>query len=124
VAEKKFAEKLQEVTRSARETAKKGLLSAQDTVSNGYRMARNYAAQGYGAAKEYATKGYAVAKDYADKGYRSGREYTKAGADFAARTSGDLDELVRDQPWIALVAAFAVGYAAARIVRSFRLRPA
>ncbi|MBV8054919.1 MAG: hypothetical protein JO071_06730 [Deltaproteobacteria bacterium] len=68
-------------------------------------------------AQSYAAKGADVAREYADKGYDAAREYTNAGMDVAARMSDNLTEFVRNEPWIAVVAAFAIGYVAARIMR-------
>jgi hypothetical protein len=45
------------------------------------------------------------------------KEYAGKGIGAAGDLSGDLREFVRREPWIALVAAFAVGYLAAQFVR-------
>jgi ElaB/YqjD/DUF883 family membrane-anchored ribosome-binding protein len=75
-------------------------------------LARDYAARGMGAAREYA----GAARDYANKGYDAASEYAKAGIDVAGRVNDNLTEFVRNEPWIAVAAAFAVGYLAARII--------
>jgi ElaB/YqjD/DUF883 family membrane-anchored ribosome-binding protein len=69
------------------------------------------------ATREYANKGYNAARDYANKGYDAAREYASTGMDVAGRVGDNLTEFVRNEPWIAVVAAFAVGYVAARMVR-------
>jgi ElaB/YqjD/DUF883 family membrane-anchored ribosome-binding protein len=68
---------------------------AQEAVEQGVETAREYA----GAAREYA-------RDYAGK-----------GLDVAGRMSENLQEFVRQEPWIAVAAAFAVGYLMARVLR-------
>ena len=44
-------------------------------------------------------------------GYEAAQEYVQEGLDF------DLRDFVRREPWIAIAAAFAVGYVAAQIIR-------
>jgi ElaB/YqjD/DUF883 family membrane-anchored ribosome-binding protein len=81
---------------------------------------QNAAASVQGAAnvaRSYASKGANAARDYANKGYDAAREYASTGIDAAARVSDNLTDFVRNEPWIAVVAAFAVGYLAARVVR-------
>ena len=82
--------------------------------------AQSAAAAAKGAAdtaQDYAGKGIDAARDYANKGYDAAREYANAGVDAAGRVSENLTEFVRNEPWIAIAAAFAVGYVAARIMR-------
>jgi hypothetical protein len=74
-----------------------------DTVSE---MGRQAAEQGYDAAREYAAKGADAVRDYAEK-----------GADMLTDVSGNLRDFVSREPWVALVAAFAVGYLVARALR-------
>ena len=74
---------------------------------------REYVNRGYNAARDYV----GGARDYANKGYDAARDYANAGLDAAARAGENLTEFVRKEPWIAVVAAFAVGYLAARVVR-------
>jgi ElaB/YqjD/DUF883 family membrane-anchored ribosome-binding protein len=90
---------------------------AKDAASS----ARETAGQGYDAAREYANKGYDTARDYAGKGYDSAREYANTGMDVAARVAEDMRDFVRREPWIAIAAAFAVGYLAARLLRKLSL---
>jgi ElaB/YqjD/DUF883 family membrane-anchored ribosome-binding protein len=68
-------------------------------------------------ARDYVGKGADAARDYVNKGYDAAREYANAGVDVAARMSDNLTEFVRNEPWIAIAAAFAVGYVAARLLR-------
>jgi ElaB/YqjD/DUF883 family membrane-anchored ribosome-binding protein len=78
--------------------------------------ARNVAAsarQAADAAKDYAVRGIDVAREYGG----TARDYANTGMDVAARTSENLTEFVRNEPWIAMAAAFAVGYVAARLMR-------
>ncbi|HKV54310.1 MAG TPA: hypothetical protein VJN94_06675 [Candidatus Binataceae bacterium] len=56
--------------------------------------------------REAAEQGYETVKNYADK-----------SADVIGDVSASLDQFVRREPWLGLVAAFAVGYLAAQIVR-------
>jgi hypothetical protein len=72
------------------------------TVRNAAASARHAA----DAAKDYAVRGIDVARDYAN-----------GGMDVATRASEKLTEFVRNEPWIAMVAALAVGYVAARLMR-------
>jgi ElaB/YqjD/DUF883 family membrane-anchored ribosome-binding protein len=51
------------------------------------------------------------------QGYDRVREYAEKGADVFGDVSSNLADFVRKEPWIALAAAFAVGYVAARIMR-------
>ena len=44
-------------------------------------------------------------------------EYVEKGMDLAANVSSNLHQFVRREPWIALAAAFAVGYTMARMMR-------
>jgi ElaB/YqjD/DUF883 family membrane-anchored ribosome-binding protein len=44
-------------------------------------------------------------------GYEAAQQYVQEGLDF------DLRDFVRREPWIAIAAAFAVGYVAAQIIR-------
>ncbi len=76
-------------------------------------IVRGYASRGADAARDYA----GTARDYANKGYDAARDYANVGIDAAARIGDDLTDFVRKEPWIAVAAAFAVGYLAARIVR-------
>jgi ElaB/YqjD/DUF883 family membrane-anchored ribosome-binding protein len=74
---------------------------------------RKVAEEGYATAREYADKGYAAACEYVDKG----REYMERGIEVADSVAEDVRGFVRREPWIALIGAAAVGYAAARILR-------
>jgi hypothetical protein len=87
--------------------------AAQNNAGKGAEAAREYVNRGYSAARDCGVS----ARDYANKGYDAAREYADAGMDVAARMSGNLAEFVRNEPWIAVAAAFAVGYVAARIMR-------
>jgi ElaB/YqjD/DUF883 family membrane-anchored ribosome-binding protein len=75
---------------------------AREAVEQGVETAREYA----GAAREYADSAREYARDYAEK-----------GLDAAGRVSENLQEFVRQEPWIAVAAAFAVGYLMARVLR-------
>ena len=58
--------------------------------------------------RQAADKASQAVKD----GYEAAQQFVKAqGADF------DVREFVRREPWLAIAAAFAVGYVAAQIVR-------
>ena len=59
----------------------------------------------------------AIGRQAAEHGYEMAKEYAGKGIGDASDLSGDLREFVRREPWIALVAAFAVGYLAAQFVR-------
>jgi ElaB/YqjD/DUF883 family membrane-anchored ribosome-binding protein len=91
--------------------------NAAASVQGATDVARDYASKGSDAARDYANKGYNAARDYANRGYDAAREYANTGIDAATQISDNLTEFVRNEPWIAVVAAFAVGYLAARLVR-------
>ncbi len=93
--------------------AGKGVDTAREYANRGYDAAREYA----GSAREFANKGYDTARDYANQGYDAAREYANVGMDVAGRVGDNLTEFVRNEPWIAVAAAFAVGYVAARFLR-------
>ncbi len=94
-------------------TEQNAAASAREAAST----AQDYVHKGFDAAREYANKGYDSTRDYANKGYDAAREYANAGVNVAARVGDNLSEFVRKEPWIAIAAAFAVGYVAARIMR-------
>ncbi|MGH7917061.1 MAG: hypothetical protein ACREQE_06300 [Candidatus Binataceae bacterium] len=52
-----------------------------------------------------------------DKIQRTARDYANAGLEMASGMSDNLTDFVRREPWIALAAAFAVGYVIARALR-------
>lgn len=58
-------------------------------------------------------------QDAFDKGRRTAERATETIKDFVDEHKGDFDvrQFVRDEPWIAVAAAFAVGYLAARLLR-------
>jgi ElaB/YqjD/DUF883 family membrane-anchored ribosome-binding protein len=58
-----------------------------------------------------------AAQDYVGKGADAAREYANTGIDMVARVHDNLSEFVRNEPWISIAAAFAVGYVAARLIR-------
>jgi len=59
----------------------------------------------------------AIGRQVAEQGYETAKEYAGKGIGAAADLSADLRNFVRREPWIALVAAFAVGYLGAQVVR-------
>ena len=75
-------------------------MASEDTANS---TARHAMDQGRQAAE---TASQAI-KD----GYEAAQQYVKEGLDF------DLRDFVRREPWIAIAAAFAVGYVAAQIIR-------
>jgi ElaB/YqjD/DUF883 family membrane-anchored ribosome-binding protein len=109
------------VDKNTAETAQNIADSAGASASKAYATAQDYASKGYDSAREYANKGYGAAKDYASKGYDSAREYANVGVDAAVRMGDNVSEFVRREPWIAVAAAFAIGYVAARIMRRLSL---
>ena len=84
-----------------------------DYIGKGVDAAHEYGSRGYSAARQYADN----ASEYANDGYDAARDYASAGLDVASRMTNDLTDFVRKEPWIAIAAAFAIGYVAARIVR-------
>jgi ElaB/YqjD/DUF883 family membrane-anchored ribosome-binding protein len=109
MADKNVSDAVQNAAASAQGAAD----TARDYASKGAAAARDYGNRGYNAARDYA----GTARDYANKGYGAAREYAGTGIDAAARIGENMTEFVRNEPWIAVVAAFAVGYLAARMVR-------
>jgi hypothetical protein len=94
-------ESVQNVVGSNGDAANRTLGTAWKSVANGYHAARRSTTQAYGAVKQYA-----------NKAYESSREYVKSGGDFAERMGNNLNKIAREQPVIAMVTVFAVGYAA------------
>ncbi|MBV8358576.1 MAG: hypothetical protein JO189_11655 [Deltaproteobacteria bacterium] len=91
--------------------------TAKDYASKGADTARDYANKGYNAARDYTSSATSSAREYANKGYDAARDYANTGMDVAARMSDNLTEFVRNEPWVAVTAAFAIGYVAARLLR-------
>jgi ElaB/YqjD/DUF883 family membrane-anchored ribosome-binding protein len=58
-----------------------------------------------------------IGRQAAEQGYETVKEYAGKSVDAVGDVSDDLTEFVRHEPWIALAAAFAVGYLAARVIR-------
>ena len=95
------------------EAARDAGAAANASASTSGDATREYMNRGYNAARDYASG----ARDYANKGYDAACDYANAGLEAAAQAGENLTEFVRKEPWIAVVAAFAVGYLAARVVR-------
>jgi|SRR6266436_4047726 len=95
--------------------------NAADTAREAVNLARDAASTGYETVREHAGKSYDATREMAGKSYDAAREYTNAGIDAAARVSDDLREFVRREPWVAVAAAFAVGYVVARVMRRVSL---
>jgi ElaB/YqjD/DUF883 family membrane-anchored ribosome-binding protein len=115
---------MSDAAQSAAASAGQAADTAKEYAFKGVDAARDYAKKGYGAARDYAdtardmaNKGYGAAREYANQGYDTAREYASAGIDAASRMNENLTEFVRNEPWIAMAAAFAVGYVAARLLR-------
>jgi hypothetical protein len=51
------------------------------------------------------------------QGYDAAREYSDKGIDLAANVSSNVRSFARREPWLALGAAFAIGYSLARMMR-------
>ena len=113
MVDKNIPDAAQNAAASVRQTAG----TAQDYASKGVDAAREYAGRGYDAARQYAGN----AREYANQSYDAAREYASAGMEVAGRMGDNLTEFVRNEPWIALAAAFAVGYVAARVLRRLSL---
>jgi ElaB/YqjD/DUF883 family membrane-anchored ribosome-binding protein len=92
-----------------------------DTAQEAINRARDATNEGYEAARETVGKTYDATREYAGKGYDAAREYTSAGIDAATRISDNMRDFVRKEPWIAVAAAFAVGYVVARVMRRVSL---
>jgi len=50
------------------------------------------------------------------QGYEAMREYTDKAADLAGSVSSNLRDFTRREPWLALIAAFAIGYTMAKVM--------
>jgi hypothetical protein len=70
------------------------------------------------AAAETIEKVKELGRDAIDNGYESARDYATKGLDYANEVSDELTEFARRQPWLALAGAFALGYVAAKALRS------
>jgi len=115
---------LSDAAQNAAATAQAATDAAQEYVAKGVDTARDYTKLGYAAAREYAdtardsaNRAYGTAREYANQGYDAARDYASTGMDMAGRMSENLTDFVRNEPWVAIAAAFAVGYVAARIMR-------
>jgi hypothetical protein len=51
------------------------------------------------------------------QGYGATREYADKAADLAANASSNLRDFTKREPWLALAAAFAIGWTMAPVVR-------
>jgi hypothetical protein len=58
-----------------------------------------------------------IGRHGAEQGYETVKEYAGKSVDAIGDLSSDLRQFVGREPWIALAAAFAVGYLAARMIR-------
>jgi ElaB/YqjD/DUF883 family membrane-anchored ribosome-binding protein len=76
-------------------------MAFEDIANSTVRQAMDQGRQAAEAASETIKNGYEAAQEYA----------REKGLDF------DLRDFVRREPWIAIAAAFAIGYVAAQIVR-------
>jgi len=119
---------LSDAAQNATASARQAVDTVQDYAGKGADAAREYANKGYDAARQYAdtardyaNKSYDAARDYASQGYDAAREYASTGVDVAGRMGDNVTEFVRNEPWIAVAAAFAVGYVAARLLRRLSL---
>jgi ElaB/YqjD/DUF883 family membrane-anchored ribosome-binding protein len=101
------------VDKNIADTVQNAAASASDAANT----AQEFINKGFDNAREYATKGYGSARDYANKSYDAARDYANTGIEVAGRVGDNVGEFVRKEPWIAIAAAFAVGYVAARIMR-------
>ena len=70
------------------------------------------------AAAETIEKVKDLGSEALDNGYENARDYVAKGLDYANEVSDELTEFARRQPWLALAGAFALGYVAAKALRS------
>ena len=76
-------------------------MTLEDSANASVRTAMDKGRQATDRARDAIQDGYEAAQDYVkDKGFEL-----------------DLREMVRNEPWFAIAAAFAVGYVVAQIVR-------
>ncbi len=106
MTDKDYSDMAQNAADQARKTANE----TADTVSD-------YASRARDAAQDYAGRARDAAQDYANRGFDATRDYTDAGMRMAGRVSENLRDFVRNDPWIAIISAFAVGYVLARMMR-------
>jgi ElaB/YqjD/DUF883 family membrane-anchored ribosome-binding protein len=76
-------------------------MALEDTANSTVRQAMDHGRQAAETASQAIKDGYDAAQQYVHE----------KGLDF------DLRDFVRREPWIAIAAAFAVGYVAAQIIR-------
>ena len=62
------------------------------------------------------------ATEAARNAYATAQDYTARGVDVAQSLANDLRDFVRREPWIAVAAAFAIGYTMARAMRRTQWR--
>ncbi|HTY55023.1 MAG TPA: hypothetical protein VMB26_07485 [Candidatus Binataceae bacterium] len=69
------------------------------------------------AAREMGRQAVEQGRQAVEQGYETMRDYAEKSADMIGDVSGNLKEFVAREPWVALIAAFAVGYLVARALR-------
>jgi hypothetical protein len=52
----------------------------------------------------------------AREGYQTMREYTDKAAELAGSVSSNLHDFTKREPWLALIAAFAIGFTMAKVM--------
>jgi hypothetical protein len=70
------------------------------------------------AAAETIEKVKDFGRDAIESGYENARDYASKGLDYANEVSDELTEFAKRQPWLAVAGAFALGYVAAKTLRS------
>jgi ElaB/YqjD/DUF883 family membrane-anchored ribosome-binding protein len=71
------------------------------------------------SAEEIGRSTFERGQEAAQKGYETAREGLTKGAEITLSMADDLRQFIRRQPWVALTAAFAIGYLFARITKRF-----
>lgn len=89
----------------------------EENVQNATDRVRKTANETADSMREYANRAADTAQDYAGRAYDSAQEYADSGMKMAGRMSENLRDFVRNDPWIAIMSAFAVGYLLARVMR-------
>jgi ElaB/YqjD/DUF883 family membrane-anchored ribosome-binding protein len=99
-----------DMAQNASDQVRKTANDTADTV-------KDYASKARDTAQDYAGRARDAAQDYANRGYEATRDYTDTGMKMAGQMSENLRDFVRNDPWIAIMSAFAVGYVLARMMR-------
>jgi hypothetical protein len=68
-------------------------------------------------AGEILDKTADIGESVVNNGYDAAREYTDTGLEYLGKLTSEVSRFVKREPWIAVGAAFVIGYFAAQMLR-------